>query len=100
MERKKRRFTAEQKVGYVRRHLVEKVVLSDLCDEAGIQPSQYYRWQKALFENGEAALADKRGQKACDRQIAELEAKLATKNEVMSELLEAHVALKKSLGVS
>ncbi|OSM08742.1 transposase [Magnetofaba australis] len=79
MERKKRRFTAEQKVGYVRRHLVEKVVLSDLCDEAGIQPSQYYRWQKALFENGEAALSDKRGQKACDRQIAELEAKLATK---------------------
>ncbi|ABK43881.1 transposase IS3/IS911 family protein [Magnetococcus marinus MC-1] len=100
MRQKKRRYTAAQKVSYVRRHLVEKVVLSDICDEVGIQPSQYYGWQKALFENGEAALADKRGQKARDRQVAELEAKLASKNEVISELLEELVALKKSHGVT
>lgn len=100
MKRQNRRFSAAQKVGYIRRHLVEKVVLSDLCDEVGIQPSQYYRWQQALFENGEAALADKRGNKARDRRVAELEAKITTKNEVLSELLEEHVALKKSLGVN
>ena len=48
---KRKQFTSEQKVAIIRRHLVENVPVSDLCDELGIHASQYYNWQKQLFEN-------------------------------------------------
>ena len=99
---RRRRFTSEEKAAIVRRHLVDKVPVSDLCDELGLQPTQIYTWQKQLFEN--AALAFERpGRKtkqtdAKDRKIEALRAKLQQKNEVVSELLEEHVQLKKELG--
>ena len=102
MTRQRRRFTSAEKAAIVRRHLVDKVPVSDLCDELGLQPTQIYTWQKQLFEN--VALAFERpGRKAKqtdarDRKIEALEAKLRQKNEVVSELLEEHVQLKKELG--
>ena len=54
---KRKQFTPEQKVAMVRRHLVENVPVSDLCDELGIHPTQYYNWQKQLFEHGQGAFA-------------------------------------------
>ena len=99
MAKQTRKFTNEEKVSLVRRHLLEKEAVSDLCDALGLQPSQYYRWQKALFENGASAFDDKRTKKAHERRIAELETRLQAKNEVMAELMEEHVALKKKIGV-
>ncbi len=52
---KRKQPTPEQKLAIVRRHLVEKVPVSDLCDELGVHPNQYYNWQKQSFENGAAA---------------------------------------------
>jgi hypothetical protein len=55
---------------------------------------------KEFFENGAAAFrkdSDRESQQDKQR-IAALEAKLEKKNEVLSELMEEHVALKKSLG--
>ena len=49
-------LTAEQKVAVIRRHLLENVTVSDLCDELGIHATQYYNWQKQLFESGASAL--------------------------------------------
>jgi len=93
-------FTAEEKVRLLRRHLVEKVAVSQLCEEAGISPSQFYGWQQTFFENGTAAFARPGRPKTSSEQvrIEALEAKLERKNEVLSELMEEHVALKKSLG--
>lgn len=100
--RKRRRFSAEEKLNAVRRHLMDKVPISDLCDELGLQPTQIYQWQKQLFDNGGGAF-DKPGQKAKqddtkDREIQALKSKIQTKNEVVAELLEEHVQLKKELG--
>lgn len=102
MTRSRRNFTAEEKLTAVRRHLVDKVPVSDLCDELGLQPTQIYQWQKMLFENGESAFA-KPGRKAKnddakDRKIQALESKIQLKNEVVAELLQEHVQLKKELG--
>jgi len=97
--RQRRRFRPEEKVGIVRRHLLEQEPVSDLCDECGIQPSVFYRWQKQLFEKGAAAF--ERGQDATvplSRRIAKLEKKLSTKNEVIAELMEEQVKAKKELG--
>jgi transposase-like protein len=31
--------------------LAEGEPISDLCDEQGLQPTVFYRWQKEFFEN-------------------------------------------------
>ena len=98
--RKRKKYTVEQKVAILRRHLIEKVPVSDLCDEHGLQPTVFYRWQKEFFENGAAAFEKSNGnrEKKIRERIEALEAKLRKKDEVLGELMEEHVALKKSLG--
>jgi transposase-like protein len=55
MKKQRKHYTPEEKVAILRRHLVEGVPISDLCDERGLQPTVFYRWQKEFFENGAAA---------------------------------------------
>ena len=102
---KRKHLTPEQKVSIVRRHLLEQVPVSDLCDEYGIHATQYYTWQKQLFEQGSVAFErktnkanQKRQQNAQAMKIEQLEGKIQKKNEVVAELLEEHVQLKKELG--
>lgn len=90
--RKQRRFTPEQKVTIIRRHLLEQVPVSDLCDECDLQPTVFYRWQKQLFEKGAAAFERQTDPAALlKRQVERLEEKIANKNEVIAELMEAQV---------
>ncbi|MFZ3264709.1 MAG: integrase core domain-containing protein [Terriglobales bacterium] len=55
MRKERKHYTAEEKVAILRRHLLEKVPVSDLCEELALQPTVFYRWQKEFFENGAAA---------------------------------------------
>jgi transposase len=102
MNTQRRHFTPQEKVAVLKRHLLEKVPVSDLCDELGIAPNLFYRWQKEFFENGHTAFDNGRKAKAVedakDQKIELLEAKLQRKNEVLGELMEEHVQLKKALG--
>jgi transposase-like protein len=102
MNKPRRHFSGTEKVAILKRHLLDKVPVSDLCDELDIYPNQLYSWLKDFFENGQAAFDNGRKSKAVedakDRRIEQLEAKLQKKNEVMAELMEAHPELKKSLG--
>jgi transposase len=75
------------------------VPVSTVCEEAGIQPSLFYQWQKQFFENGAAAFQSSRPKTdPAQQRLATLENKLRKKDEVLAELMEEHVALKKSLG--
>jgi transposase-like protein len=87
-------------VAILKRHLVDKTPVSDLCDELGLNPTVFYGWQKQFFENGAAAFQTTRRRQVDrrDQKIERLEAKLAQKNEVLAELLQEHVQLKKELG--
>ena len=101
--RHRRQFSGQQKVEIVKRHLVDGVAVSQLCEEYKILPTQFYQWQKQLFENGDKAFERKskgpdRSKALEQRRIARLESKLIQKNEVVAELLEEHVKLKKELG--
>jgi transposase-like protein len=100
MSNHRKHYTPEEKVIIIRRHLIEKVPVSDLCEQQKLQPTVFYRWVKEFFENGPAAFRKHSdGESKHDKErIATLEAKLKTKNEVLSELMEEHMALKKSLG--
>ena len=96
------RLSPAEIVAVLRSHLVDKVPISDLCDKHGFTPQTFYRWQQTFFEHGQAAFAkDSKAKKAeaSQRQKVEaLEAKIRRKDEVLAELMEEHVALKKNLG--
>jgi transposase-like protein len=100
MKRLRRNFTGEEKVAILRRHLLDNVAVSGLCEELGLQPTQFYQWQKQFFENGAVAFERVGGPKTdkAQERIAALESKLRRKDEVLGELMEEHVALKKELG--
>jgi transposase len=102
MNKQRRHFADHEKVAILKRHLIDKVAVSDLCDELDIYPNQFYDWLKKFFENGHLAFANGRKDRAVegakDKKIEQLEAKVARKNEVMAELMEAHTLLKKELG--
>ena len=55
MKKPRKHYTPEEKVAILRRHLLEKEPIAKLCDELGLQPTAFYRWQKEFFENGAAA---------------------------------------------
>ncbi len=103
MNKQRRHFEGTQKVAILKRHLLDKVPISDLCDELGLYPNQLYNWLKEFFENGQAAFDNGRKDKALenakDQKIQQLEAKLTRKNEVMAELMEALTEEKKRNGV-
>ena len=95
----RKHFSPQQKVKIIKMHLVEGVSLSDVCDKHGIHPSVFYRWQKAFFERGHLAFENSDGKDSkAEKKITALKQKIADKNEVLAELMEEHVALKKNLG--
>ena len=100
MKKQRKHYTPEEKVTILRRHLLEKTPISDLCDEVGLQPTVFYRWQKEFFENGAAAFERKArpNHSAQQERIAYLKKKIQTKDEVLAELMAEHVALKKDIG--
>jgi transposase len=111
MTQQRKRLSGPEKVAIVKRYLIDRVAISDLCDEYGLQPSQIYRWQATLFEHGADVFDLKKGRRAKaaesakDARIAQLEAvvaqkdaKIVQKNEVISELMEENVLAKKASG--
>jgi transposase-like protein len=100
MVKKRNNYSPQEKVAILKRHLLEKATVSDLCDQYGIHPTVFYRWQKEFFEKGANALEGSRDNRSArlERQVAELEQKLTKKHEVLSELMEEHIALKKRFG--
>ena len=100
MKKKRHNYTPDEKVIILKRHLIDKIPVSDICDQYNLQPTVFYRWQKEFFENGAAAFNKPKSsqEKMSTKRIQALEKKLQTKNEVLSELMEEHVKLKKSLG--
>lgn len=103
--RKKR--TSEEKLALLKRHLVKGEKISDICEEEGIAPSQFYGWQQTLFDDGAQVLERKDRSSAAkeSKKVQELQAeldktkaKLSNKHEVLSELMSEYITLKKSIG--
>ena len=100
---KRRKHSAEEKAAIIRRHLVDKVTVAQLCEEYKVPPSVFYTWQKAALENLVAALAapgkrDNQREQLLTTKVTLLEAKLAKKDNVIAEISAEYVQLKKSLG--
>ena len=87
MKKQRKHYTPEEKVAILRRHLLDKQPISKLCDELGLQPTVFYRWQKEFFENGASAFEQKaRPNHSADQErIAYLEKRIRTKTTINSE---------------
>ena len=103
MTTSRRNFSDTVKADVVRRHLSQKVPVSDLADELKIQPSLIHLWIRQVLDQAEKAFQRSKGgnrrvDDAKDRKISHLEGKLANKNEVIAELMEENVKAKKANG--
>jgi len=102
-KRSRRRHTPEQKATLLRRHVVDKKPVSEICNEAQIQPSVFYKWERDLVEAAPLLFASRRTpsrERELEAKIAALEAKLARKDAIIAEVSEEYVKLKKTLGES
>jgi transposase len=94
----------EEKAALLRRHHIDKVAVTTICEEAGLQPSVFYHWQRELFEraahvlgNAPAGRGSSREQQL-EKKVTALEARLVKKDEVIAEISQEYVTLKKELG--
>jgi transposase-like protein len=99
-QEKRRHYSGQEKVKILRLHLLEGKPVSDVCEAHQITPGMFYQWQKAFFENGARAFEGNapRGNSHLEKRVEELEQRLHRKHEVLSELMEEHIRLKKELG--
>ena len=102
MASERRRFEAVEKVKIIREHLLDGKPLSEVCEKYGIAPTQFYQWQKTFFENGTAAFEPKKTaarEYELENKVKQLDKKLVKKDEVIAELVEHNISLKKSHGM-
>ena len=99
---RRKKLTSQEKVKILKRHFIEKTPVSNLCDEYSIHPSIFYRWQQKFFKDGASIFETQAKSVESDqaKKIETLEKRLHHKNEVLSELMEEYITLKKNLGAS
>jgi transposase len=100
LKQERKRYGSQDKVKILKRHLLEKIPISSVCEEFGIAPTMLYRWQEKLFQNAVVVFETKsqNGTHAEREQVERLEKKIRQKDEVIVELMTEHVALKKEIG--
>lgn len=101
-EQQRKRYTSEEKVAVLKEHLAGRKPVSEVCERHGIAVNMFYRWQEEFFAKAAGVFDSPRPRPARDskleKRVADLESRLTRKHEVLSELMEEHVALKKKLG--
>lgn len=97
----RRQHTADLKATVLRRHYVDKVAISALCEEYDLQPSLVHYWQQQFWANAGAAFEAPGGarERELEKKLATAEEVAAKKDSVIAWVTEEHVRLKKSLGV-
>lgn len=99
---KKRRLSDQQKLLILKEHLVDKMPISEVCKKHGIHPGQFYYWQKLYFDEGTFDTSKGKSEqlpqlKKANQRIKQLEQKLQRKDQVLAEMMEEHIRLKKNI---
>jgi len=95
---KRKRYTAEEKVKILREVLEDGKQISQAAEQYGLHPNNIFNWRKQLFEGGAQTFQIKRADisnKAEERKITALEDRIKQKDEIIAELAEELLALKK-----
>jgi len=95
---RRKRYTAEEKVKILREVLEDGKQISQVAENYGLSPNNIFKWRKQLFEEGLQTFQVKRPDisgKADERKITALEDRIKQKDEIIAELAEELLALKK-----
>jgi transposase-like protein len=95
---KRKRYTPEDKVKILRDVLEDGKQVSQVAEQYGLHPNNIFTWRKQLFEGGSQIFQIRRSDisgKAEERKIAVLEEKIKQKDEVIAELAEELIKIKK-----
>ena len=95
---KRKRYSAEQKVAILKEHLENDISIPDICEKYRIHPNMLYKWKKELFENAIETFTQKKTKDKSTKDIKTLENTLKNRNEVIAELLQENIKLKKFSG--
>ena len=98
----RKRYTSEEKVAILKEHLTGKKPVSEVCERYGVAVNMFYRWQEEFFAKASGVFDSPRPHQARDskleKRVADLESRRTRKHQVLSELMEEHVTLKKTWG--
>ena len=94
--KRRRRWTADQKLKIVLETLQSERNLSEICRREGLSPTQVYQWRKQLLGAAEAVFGRKQGSGE-DRRIAKLATEHQRMKNVVAEITAENLDLKKTL---
>jgi transposase-like protein len=94
---KKKIRSAQEKVLVLRELLENQTPISQLAEKYGLHPNDIYNWKKKLFEGAEELFSTKpsRNSNKTEEREKKLEEKLKRKDEVIAELVQENILLKK-----
>jgi len=95
---KRKRYSPENKVATLREHFEKNISVADICEKYRIHPNLFYRWKKELFENAVEIFSLKRSKQKNDTTAIKLQATIKDRNEIIAELLQENLKLKKLFG--
>lgn len=96
---KRKHLSPQQKVIILREHLENQVPLSQLSERYQVHVNLLYKWKKQLFESASDIFSQVQIHESQGLQgkVIRLENRLKDKDQLISELVEENIALKKSL---
>ena len=56
MRKNRTSYTAQEKVIILRKHLLEKIPISDICERYELRPTVFYCWQKQFLNKEQGPL--------------------------------------------
>jgi transposase-like protein len=97
-KRKRRRFTPEEKFNIVKQVLSKARTVSEITEEYGVHPNQYYRWQAEFLEsalNGFKEKSQGRTQAAGEREKKRMADEIQRMKDVIAEVVSENIEIKK-----
>lgn len=94
--KKRRTWTASEKLRIVLSGLDGSVEVSELCRREGINPTQYYGWKKQLVSSATKVFNDSRDSKPSAKE-QRMESDLRRAKDVIAEITAENLELKKGL---
>ena len=96
MNKKRTKYSPEQKLKMVLESLTHPDGMGAYCRSKGIRDTQIYKWKEQLQERADEVFGHK---KTNNGKEADYQFKLARKDEIISELVSENIDLKKKYGV-
>ena len=94
----RKRYSAEEKSAIVLEILQDGKKISEVSEEHGVHPNQIMQWKKQALGNMAELFKTERGDitaKKERREISELKSQIARKDNVIAELADENMSLKK-----